>query len=206
MDSSIIFFLIVLLFSIVIHEVSHGSVANLLGDPTAKLAGRLTLNPIKHLDPVGSVLVPIMLLIFTAGHGPIFGWAKPVPINPYNLRNQKWGELLVSGAGPGSNIMLALIFGLAIRFLSLPTELLAFFSIIVLINLLLGIFNLVPIPPLDGSHIMFRFLPESLWKLKAALQQYGLFILIFFLFFGLSWVFLFVTILYHLITGRYFVI
>src|SRR3989304_1848333 len=103
----IIFFLIVLLFSVILHEIAHGSVALYLGDPTAKMAGRLTLNPIKHLDPVGSILLPLILII-TTGKG--IGWAKPVPINPTNFRDQKWGELKVSLAGPLANILLALIF------------------------------------------------------------------------------------------------
>lgn len=201
-----IFILVVLLFSIVIHEVSHGSVANLLGDPTAKYAGRLSLNPIKHLDPFGSVLLPLLLLLLTAGRGPIFGWAKPVPINPYNFRNQKWDSAKVAIAGPGSNILVALIFGLLIRFFPLPPTLLVFFSLITILNLLLALFNLIPIPPLDGSHILFTFLPERFSNLKFFLQQYGLFILLFFIFFGLRWVFLGVQIFYILITGQSFVI
>jgi len=196
-----IFFLIVLLFSIVIHEVSHGSAANLLGDPTAKYAGRLTLNPIKHLDPFGSVILPILLLIFSGGRF-AFGWAKPVPINPYNFRNPRWDETKVAIAGPISNLFLALIFGLAIRFLPLTNSLLTFFSIIAIANLLLAIFNLVPIPPLDGSHILFSLLPERFLNLKMVLQQYGLFILIFFLLFGLRFVFLGVMLIYYLITGQ----
>lgn len=190
-----IFSLVVLLFSIIIHELAHGSVAYSLGDPTAKYAGRLTLNPLKHLDPFGSVILPLLLLLATRGMGPIFGWAKPVPINPYNLRDQKWGTLKVSIAGPASNFALAIFFGLFIRFLNIPQlvsfislEQVAFFtkllSIIVFYNFLWAIFNLVPIPPLDGSWILFRFLPERFAKVKIFLQQYGLFILIFFIFFG----------------------
>ena len=158
MDPTIIFFLIVLIFSIVIHEVAHGSVANLLGDPTAKYAGRLTLNPIKHLDLFGSVLVPLFLIILRSPV--LFGWAKPVPINPYNFKDPKWDGAKVAVAGPGANILVALIFGLAIRFFPLPASILTIFSIIVILNLILAIFNLVPIPPLDGSHILFTFLPE----------------------------------------------
>lgn len=199
---TVIFSLIVLLFSVVLHEVSHGSVAYYLGDPTAKYAGRLTLNPLKHLDPFGSVLLPLLLLLVTAGRGPIFGWAKPVPVNPYNLRDQRWGNLKVSLAGPGSNILVALIFGLAMRFLSLPEPFFVFFSIIVLINLLLAIFNLIPIPPLDGSHILFSLLPERFSYLRQTLQQYGLFILLLVIFFGLRFVFLLVLQLYHLIVGQ----
>jgi len=201
----IIFSLIVLLFSIVIHEVAHGSVAYHLGDPTAKYAGRLTLNPLKHLDPFGSVILPILLLMISRGAFAI-GYAKPVPINPYNFRDQKWGTLKVAIAGPATNFLIAIIFGLIIRFVNLPESLFIFFSIISIYNLLLGIFNLVPIPPLDGSHILFAFLPEKWSSIKISLQRYGLFILIFFIFFGLQWVFIGVDILFYLISGHHFVI
>ena len=110
-----IFFLIILLFSVIIHELAHGSVAYSLGDPTAKYAGRLTLNPLKHLDPFGSVILP--LLLFLSGSQFLIGWAKPVPINPYNFKDQKWGPLKVAVSGPASNIIVALIFGLLIRFI-----------------------------------------------------------------------------------------
>ncbi len=199
MDPTFIFSLIILLFSIVIHEVSHGSMANLLGDPTAKHAGRLTLNPLKHLDPVGSVLIPLFLIIIRSPF--LIGWAKPVPINPYNFKNPRWDNAKVALAGPGANISIALIFGLLIRFLPLPASLLTIFSIIVILNLLLAIFNLVPIPPLDGSHILFSLLPEKAWKLKVILQQYGLFVLLFFILFGLRWLFFLVILLYQVITG-----
>lgn len=199
---NLIFSLIILIFSVVIHEVSHGSVANFLGDSTAKYAGRLTLNPIKHLDPFGSVILPLLLVLFQSPF--LIGWAKPVPVNPHNLRDQKWGSLKVSIAGPGSNLLIALFFGLAIRFLPLPDPVLILFSTIVILNLLLALFNLIPIPPLDGSHVLFTLLPERFWKFKAILQQYGLFILIFFIFFGLRWVFFGVLILFYFITGRPF--
>ena len=197
-----IFSLIVLLFSIVIHEVAHGSVAYSLGDPTAKYSDRLTLNPLKHLDPFGSVILPLIMLISTGGRGPIFGWAKPVPINPYNFRDQKWGELKVSLAGPATNFLIGIIFGLFIRFFSLTEPLFTLFSFISVYNFLLAVFNLVPIPPLDGSHILFSFLPESLSRIKIFLQQYGLFLLLLLLFFGLNWVYYIVQILFFFVTGK----
>jgi len=197
-----IFILIILFFSIVIHEIAHGSMALYLGDPTAKNEGRLTLNPLKHIDLFGTILLPLLLLLATMGRGPIFGWAKPVPVNPFNFRDQKWGVLKVSIAGPAMNFLIALIFGLLIRFISLPQNLLIFFSIIAVYNFAWGIFNLVPIPPLDGSHILFTFLPERFAKFKFFLQQYGLFILIFFIFFGLNWVYLGAMALYTLVTGQ----
>jgi Zn-dependent protease len=201
-----IFILFVLFFSIVIHEVAHGSMALSLGDPTAKSAGRLTLNPLKHIDPMGTIFLPLILLILTFGQGPIFGWAKPVPINPCNFRDQKWGTLKVSIAGPLTNFLIAIIFGLIIRFFTLPESLLILFNVIVVYNLAWGIFNLFPLPPLDGSWILFTLLPERFSNLKFFLQQYGLFILIFFIFFGLRWVFLGAQILYYFITAQPFTI
>ena len=178
----LIFQIAILIFSIVIHEVSHGAMANYLGDPTAKYANRLTLNPLNHLDPIGSVLVPFFSII-TTGYG--FGWAKPVPVNLYNLRDKKYGSLKVALAGPAANLAVALIFGLMLRFsLSfIPASLASTFAFIVSINLLLAIFNLLPIPPLDGSHILFTFLPSSMQGLKIFLSQFGFFILIFLIFF-----------------------
>ncbi|PIS17486.1 MAG: site-2 protease family protein [Candidatus Nealsonbacteria bacterium CG09_land_8_20_14_0_10_42_14] len=201
-----IFSLIVLFFSIVLHEIAHGSMALHLGDDTAKNAGRLTLNPIKHIDPFGTIILPLLLLFFTAGQGPIIGWAKPVPINPFNFRDQKWGTLKVSVAGPGMNFLVGIIFGLAIRFISLPDSVLLLFSIIVLYNFAWGIFNLIPIPPFDGSHILFSFIPAKLDQLKLFLQQYGLFLIIIFIVFGLRWIFVGAALLFYLVTGRLFII
>jgi len=203
MDITTIFYLIILLFSVMIHEIAHGAVAYSLGDPTAKYQGRLTLNPIKHIDPIGSVFLPLVLLLLTAGRGPIFGWAKPVPINPYNFKDQKWGNFKVAIAGPGSNFLIAIIFGLLIRFTSIPltSPLILFFSIIIMQNLLLGVFNLIPVPPLDGSWIAFSLLPEKFNNLKNFLSQYGMFILLFIIFFEFNWIIKIIEFLFTIITG-----
>jgi len=201
-----LFLIIILIFSIVIHEVSHGAMANYLGDPTAKYAGRLTLNPIQHLDPIGSVILPLFLILMAklTGGGIIFGWAKPVPINPYNFRDQKYGSAKVALAGPGSNLVLVLVFGLALRFfpiLDILPGLSLMFSYIVYVNILLAVFNLLPIPPLDGSHILFTFLPYSMQNLKIFLNQFGLFILLFIIFFFFQWLTLIINWIFTLIVG-----
>ena len=180
-----IFSIIILVMSVVVHEVSHGYAALRLGDQTARLAGRLTLNPIKHLDPVGSVIVP---LLTTLGGFP-FGWAKPIPYNPYNLRNQRWGELIVAAAGPVSNIIVAVFFSMIIRFSDVgQSQMISpFFEIsatIVWVNLVLAIFNLLPVPPLDGSKILFSILPYGIsQKIRLSLERYGIFIVVIFLIF-----------------------
>ena len=182
-----IFSLAILLFSVIIHELAHGYVAYSLGDPTAKYQGRLTLNPIKHLDLFGSIILP--LLLFFAGSPMLLGWAKPVPVNPYNFTDQKWGALKVSLAGPLTNIALALLFGIIIRFTPLSffvvvPGLLIIFSFIVHINIILALFNLVPIPPLDGHWVLFKFIPSQYDYVRDFLSQYGIFILLFLLFAG----------------------
>lgn len=173
----------ILIMSVVIHEVSHGYAALMLGDPTAKFAGRLTLNPVKHLDPWGSVLIPLLLVISQAGI--LFGWAKPVPYNPYNLRNQKYGPAIVGAAGPLSNLALALIAGITLRAFFVAGIfdgfIIQILAIIIFINVLLMVFNLLPIPPLDGSKLLFAILPVS-EHTKMMLDQYGFVILIAFIF------------------------
>ena len=158
-----IFYIIVLIMSVVIHEVSHGLVADAQGDPTARYAGRLTLNPLKHIDMVGSIILPLLLVLFNAGF--IIGWAKPVPYIESNLRNKRWGTVFVASAGIISNIILAFIFGLAIRFSfvlgSFAPAFVAISEIIVIVNILLALFNLIPIPPLDGSKVLFGILGEK---------------------------------------------
>lgn len=201
----LIFQLAILLMSVVIHEVSHGIVALWQGDPTAKFMGRLTLNPLKHLDMWGSFLVPLMLIILPGSI--IFGWAKPVPYNPYNLRNAKWGPAIVGAAGPASNFLIALAFGLSLRFLLVASDmpvlqnLIQLFSIIVFLNLLLAVFNLVPIPPLDGSKILFSLLPPHMSHIQTFLERYGFMFLLFFIFFAFGTIFPIITFLFSLITG-----
>jgi len=171
--------------SVVIHEVSHGVVAERLGDPTARMAGRLTLNPLPHIDTMGSIIVPIVVYFATFGTA-TFGWAKPVPVNHYNLRAGKWGPALVAAAGPASNLLLALIFGLIIRFggASLSPGFIQMSAVIVIINVMLAIFNLIPIPPIDGSHILSAFIPHHYRKFELAIGRYYWFIIAFILFFG----------------------
>ena len=184
-----IFTLLILLFSIIIHEIAHGSVAYALGDPTAKEAGRLDLNPLKHLDPVGSVLLPLFMSILG---GPIIGWAKPVPINPMYFADQRWGELKVALAGSLSNFTVALIFGLLIKFVQFPESFVTIATIVIFYNIALGIFNLIPIYPLDGSHVLFSLLPDRFEGFKIFMVQYGFIILLSLIFIipnGLNWVF-----------------
>jgi Zn-dependent protease len=161
MQPEIIFSIVVLVVSVILHEVAHGYMANYLGDPTARLAGRLTLNPLPHVDPIGSIVLPALLAI--TGSPLLIGYAKPVPYNPYNLRG-KFGETLVAASGPGTNLLIALLFALAIRFgaVSMTMPLLGAFTIIVYVNLVLALFNLIPIPPLDGSKVLSGILPRAL--------------------------------------------
>lgn len=173
-----IFLIVILLFSVIIHEVAHGAVANYLGDSTAKHEGRLTLNPVNHLDPIGSILLPLILVLTNSPF--LVGWAKPVPVNPYNLSNPKRDMAKIAIAGPGVNFIVALFFALLIQLFNLPERLLMIFSLIIFINILLAIFNLMPIPPLDGSKILFFLLPSSLWHIQDWMEQNSL--LLFFLF------------------------
>lgn len=184
METSIIFSIIILILSVVIHEVSHGYAALLLGDVTAKYAGRLTLNPLKHLDPMGSIIVPLILAILPGGF--IVGWAKPVPYNPYNLKNQRWGELLVALAGPVSNILIALLFGVLIRFAVYLdwSESFIWVSLnVIFINLFLAVFNLVPIPPLDGSKVFFGLFPKLAYRFRAIMERHFIILFLIFVFF-----------------------
>jgi len=200
MQVDFIFQIAVLIMSVVIHEVSHGYAASLLGDQTAKYQGRLTLNPLKHLDFVGSFLVP-SLAYFLGGF--IFGWAKPVPYNPYNLKPGRWSEAVVAVAGPASNIALALIFGLILRVgvVAASPAFIQITSVIVFINILLAIFNLVPIPPLDGSKLLFAAFPDKLYQLRGFFERYGLILILFFIFFLWQFIFPVIALLFRLLTG-----
>ena len=174
--------IIILVMSVVIHELSHGYMAEILGDPTPRLQGRLTLNPQKHLDLVGSFIVPV--ITFFAGF--TFGWAKPVQWNPYNVKNKRWGELLISIVGPLSNFLIAIVFGIVIRFFgeSLSPSFIQISLYVIAINIALAVFNLIPLPPLDGSKVLFALLPRRWYRVREVLEQYSIFfflILVFFL-------------------------
>ena len=153
MQLNLIFTLVVLFISVILHEVAHGYMANWLGDPTARLAGRLTLNPLPHIDPIGTIVLPIITLMSPVHF--FIGYAKPVPVNEYNLPG-KYDLALVAFAGPAVNIILAVVFGLVIRFsgAALPIGLADAFGVIVAVNIVLTLFNMVPLPPLDGSKVL----------------------------------------------------
>lgn len=179
---------VVLLFSVIVHEVAHGYVALKNGDPTARMLGRITLNPIPHIDPIGTILLPALLL-FT-GAGIIFGWAKPVPVNPRNFRNYRWGELTVSAAGPLSNLALAVLFSYLLRLGFINVGLMKFALWGVQINIFLALFNLIPIPPLDGSHIVNIFLPPNLSRLYAYLEPVGIILILVLFYTGIMGMFI----------------
>ncbi len=204
-----IFVILILIFSVIMHEVAHGYAAYMLGDPTAKLKGRLTLNPLAHIDLFGSIIVPAVLVITNAGI--LFGWAKPVPYNPYNLNNQRWGEAIVGIAGVATNIVLALLFTLVTRaafaqgftlFASLASE-------VVLVNLSLGLFNLIPVPPLDGYTVLRGILPTRFSLMFREIEQriYGnslfirFIILLFFVYFLATPYFTFIEWIFHILVG-----
>ena len=195
-----VFYIVVILYSVTIHEVSHGLMANSLGDSTAKNLGRLSLNPLKHLDLFGSIILPFFLYLTT---GFAFGYAKPVPYNPSNLNDRKMGPVKVAMAGPASNFILALLFGITLRFMpdvfssSLVPEL---FSRIVMLNLVLGVFNMFPIPPLDGHWLLMAFLPPRMdaikvWIYRNSFILFPLFLIVFMVFVSplIYWLFRLIT-------------
>ncbi len=185
-----IFSIFALIYSIIIHEYAHGWMADRLGDPTARHSGRLTLNPIPHIDPIGSILIPGFLIM--TGSSFLIGWAKPVPFNPYNLTDKKYGAMKVAAAGPASNFLIAVSLGIILRFL--PDGIFEVYSAqvfvqliasVIWLNLLLMVFNLLPIPPLDGSKIFLSFLPYKFQEMIYRFEQFGmlfLFALLFLLF------------------------
>ncbi|KKQ28298.1 MAG: Peptidase M50 [Candidatus Levybacteria bacterium GW2011_GWA1_37_16] len=181
--------LIILIFSAILHEIAHGLVAERLGDPTARLMGRLTLNPKNHIDPMMSIALPLILLI--SGSPIIFGAAKPVPVDPFNLQDGRKDLALVSLAGPLTNVLIAIIASLILKLILnssyiIPDTLYLILVTVVHLNLLLAIFNLFPIPPLDGSKIFALLLPEKTANLYMSLQSIGFLIIIFLLFFPMG--------------------
>lgn len=224
--ATIVFEFVVLLFSAVLHEVAHGYEAERLGDDTARRAGRLTLNPLKHLDPFLSFFMPVVLFLTT---GFFFAGAKPVPYNPNNLKNPRTGAVKVAFAGPITNLLIALVFGILSVILPIATSAknalfgaivggttpvftgsldgaYFFFLIVVYINVLLGIFNLVPIPPLDGSKLLFLILPptHATYKFMHFMERWGLILVLIFVFFGFEVIFPVINFFFALFTGRIF--
>jgi Zn-dependent protease len=205
MDANTIRHLIIsvpaLIFAITLHEVSHGYVANRLGDPTAKFMGRLTLNPIKHIDPIGTVIMPLILIMLG---GVIFGYAKPVPINPANFKDPKKGMAISSAAGPITNILLAILSSLILMLFILPalamlqnnfinailTPIALMLAFSVHINIFLAALNLIPILPLDGGRVLVGLLPHKQAVAYSRIEPYGLFILLGLIFTGIAWKFI----------------
>ncbi len=195
-----IIFIIITIMSLVIHELAHGYTAVAWGDDTPELQGRLTINPVKHLDFVGSLIVPLVTSL--TGFG-AFGWAKPVQYNPNNLKNLRWGELTIALAGPATNLLLAIITGIVFRIMyaSLSLATIKFLVAIVVINLLLCVFNLIPVAPLDGSKVLFNLFPKFFYKIRPYYEKYSLPILFLFIIFGVAFLNPIISRLFKIIMG-----
>lgn len=197
--NSILFQIIVLFFSVVIHEVAHGGAALALGDDTAKKSGRLTLNPVSHIDPFGSIIFP-MLLLLSSGGRLFFGWARPVPFNPYRFKNRRLGTILVAAAGPLINLLTALIFGILMNFFSANNVIVSALIPIVMINIVLAIFNLVPLFPLDGSKIFFPIFFSNWEEIEYKFGRYSLILVLFFVLYGFQYLYPVILFLANLFT------
>ena len=197
--ASLAFFFLIIVPSAIIHEYMHGAVAHYFGDPTAKYAGRLTLNPLAHIDLFGTILMPLILMLASGGSF-MFAYAKPVPVNPLLLRS-KFAGVLVAAAGPLANFATAAIIGLLTRWLPV-TPFSSILALIVYANVLLGVFNLVPIPPLDGAKVLYPLLPRAADNFRFFMEQYGFWILLFFIFgVGFRWLLPIILSLFRFFAG-----
>lgn len=209
MEISTLFQIIGLIMGIVIHEFAHGFVADILGDPTARLQGRVSLNPLVHIDPFFTILLPFLL--FISGSPIIFGAAKPVPFNPYLLKNRKWGPFLVAIAGPLANFSLIITFSFSLKILihfaltfGIFQYFISFLAAVIAINIILMVINLIPIPPLDGSKILYLFLPSRYLTILGQIEYFGFFFLIFFIIFFRNYLWKIISFLLQIFVPIYF--